>query len=418
MSLTRRCLFQLGATGAASTLRAQAPPDYDLRQGLRPRRVANAMWDYSWLKSHYPGGPFEDWDKTTDQLLERRFNTVRIDAFPLVIDGLKSLDETVTIPAEPLANWGFSDRDRPHAVARELLDFMRMAKRKKLNVILSTWNPATKETPDIKARAAADRNVYRQAWTRTLDLLAEHDLLSPVLYVDLDQEFPYFSPYSDELNALRSAPRPNSASLQDAMQAAGQSSSKLAWTPAQMQYVEKLFREMLPYFQSRYPGLRFTYSLTSFFKEIRSIYLQLFDVLELHLWIHSPRFSNRTGFDKLTKDRGTHDYKDYAARLRQTLETMRPMLMQEMHNRLAFAAAWAREAAAPLVTTEAWGPWWHMDHPDLDWQWLRDWCEESMTLAGQYGFWGATPWNYSHPYWKNWSDVAWYRRVNDRFLNS
>jgi hypothetical protein len=94
------------------------------------------------------------------------------------------------------------------------------------------------------------------------------------------------------------------------------------------------------------------------------------------------------------------------------------MLLQEMHNKLAFATEWGREIAAPVVTTEAWGPWWHMDHPDLDWQWLRDWCEESMALAGHYGFWGTTPWNYSHPYWNNWSDVAWYRRVNERFLKS
>jgi len=379
------------------------------------------MWDFSWLNAHYAGGPFADWDRSTDALVERRFNTVRIDAFPLAIGSLNSFDGELTIPGDPLANWGYSDRDRPHRVARELVEFLRMAKRKKVNVILSTWNPPVKERPDLRTRAAADRDIYRQAWSRTLDLLGENDLLDTVLYVDLDQEFPFFSPYADELKALRSAPKPKSASLQDAMQDAGQVEpglAKMAWTQPQMQYVEKLFREMIPHFQSRYPGLRFTYSLTSFFKEIRSMGLQLFDVLELHLWIHSPRFDNRTGFSQLTKDRGEHDYKDYAVRLRKTMETVRPMLMQEMHNRLAFAAEWAREAAAPLTTTEAWGPWWHMDHPDLDWQWLKDWCEDSMRMAGHYGFWGTTPWNYSHPYWKNWSDVDWYRRVNGRFLES
>ena len=24
-----------------------------------------------------------------------------------------------------------------------------------------------------------------------------------------------------------------------------------------------------------------------------------------------------------------------------------------------------------------------------------------MTLAAEHKFWGVTPWNYSHPYWKN-----------------
>ncbi len=103
--------------------------------------------------------------------------------------------------------------------------------------------------------------------------------------------------------------------------------------------------------------------------------LQVFDVLELHLWIqYSPRFEVRTGFNSLTKDRGEHDYKDYMKRLRDSFRSMRPMFMQAMHNQMREAMEWSREIAAPLVTTEAWGPWWHMDHPDLQWDWLRDWC--------------------------------------------
>jgi hypothetical protein len=41
-----------------------------------------------------------------------------------------------------------------------------------------------------------------------------------------------------------------------------------------------------------------------------------------------------------------------------------------------------------------------------------------MAAAPSYDFWGVTPWNYSHPYWENWSDVAWYQRLNERFLKS
>ena len=44
--------------------------------------------------------------------------------------------------------------------------------------------------------------------------------------------------------------------------------------------------------------------------------------------------------------------------------------------------------------------------------------EQSAEAASSYDFWGVTPWNYSHPYWENWSDVAWYQRVNERFLKS
>lgn len=238
--------------------------------------------------------------------------------------------------------------------------------------------------------------------------------------MDLDQEFPFFSPFKDELNDLAKKPV-GAQSVEAAMEEVGQFEqglTRMAWKPAQMEYVRRLFSEMLPEFQSRYPGLRFTYSLTAFFKEVRAMGLQLFDVLELHFWIHSPRFDNRTGFQKLTKDRGERDYKDYASRIAAALDTVGPMLVKEMDNRLAFAQAWSEELAAPVVTTEAWGPWWHMDHADLDWAWLRSWCEQCMMLAAEHKLWGVTPWNYSHPYWRNWSDAAWYRTVNQRFLQS
>jgi hypothetical protein len=404
-------------SGAASALQRPRPLKFsaDMRDGLKPRRVTNAMWDYSWLTQHYPGGAFADFNRAADALVERGFNTVRIDAFPLVIGALRSEDEAITIPANPLATWGMSDRDREHLVARELVEFMRAMKRRGLSVILSSWSQDCKEYPDRKQALARDRDAFRKCWERTLDILGCHDVLDHVLYVDLDQEFPYFSPFQDELNAQAKKPS-TTRTVEAAMEEAGQ--SRLAWKPAQMEFVRKLFSEMLPHFQSRYPRLRFTYSLTSFFKEVRAMGLQLFDVLELHLWIHSPRFDGRTGFGQLTKDRGEHDYKDYAGRVAAALDTVGPMLVKEMHGKCAFAQAWSDEIAAPVVTTEAWGPWWHMDHPDLDWGWLRDWCEQCMTLAAGHKFWGVTPWNYSHPYWKNWSDVKWYRKVNQRFLRS
>ncbi len=146
--------------------------------------------------------------------------------------------------------------------------------------------------------------------------------------------------------------------------------------------------------------------------------IHILDVLELHIWIHGDRFENRTGFNDLAKDRDPkRDYREYRQRIRATMQSVRPMLIGEIHNKLAFARDWSRDIAAPVVVTEAWGPWWHMDHPDLDWDWLYEWCEQCMALSAEYGFWGSTPWNFCHPYWENWSNIPWYRRVNTHFLN-
>ena len=145
--------------------------------------------------------------------------------------------------------------------------------------------------------------------------------------------------------------------------------------------------------------------------------IRTLDVLELHLWMtQSPIFNQRSGFSTVKKARGQTDLKEYQKRINATLLSSRPKLLKEMHNRMKYAHEWSEEIAAPLVTTEAWGPWWHMDHKDTDWQWLYDWCEQCMKQAPEYGFWGVTPWNYSHPYWENWNNIHWYRKVNHFFL--
>jgi len=94
------------------------------------------------------------------------------------------------------------------------------------------------------------------------------------------------------------------------------------------------------------------------------------------------------------------------------------MLVKEMHGKCAFAQAWSEEIAAPLVTTEAWGA--VVAHgPSRPGLGLAARLVRAVhDPGGRHKFWGVTPWNYSHPYWKNWSDVKWYRKVNRRFLRS
>jgi len=399
---------------------------YDMRADLAPQRLTIAMWDYSWLFIHYKGGAFEDFNKVTDELLERGFNTVRIDVFPLIFGKLSYNNQQITIAGDQLRNWGASDIDRKHDLTKELLEFMEITKQKKINVILSTWGNGCKEFPNIK-QDFTTKEKYWAAWEKVLNLLSEHQLLDHVCYVDLDQEFPYFSPFSNQIENLknRTVSKPDEFLLtNEAMEQAGKKEDAsgdmqdFKWNTAQMKFVKTLMGTSLSHFQEKYPGLRFTYSLTDFWKEVRALKITSFDVLELHFWMSSDeRFLSRTTFDKLVKDRGNHDYSDYKERVNNTLKAIRPMMLKGMHNRLSFAKSWSDEIGAPLTTTEAWGPWWQMDNQnEQEWKWLYDWCEECMNLSSEYHLWGATPWNYSHPYWHNWSNIEWYKRVNADFL--
>lgn len=399
----------------------QPVKEYDMRTELSPSRLTIAMWDYSWLYKHYKGGAFEDFNKVTDELLERSFNTVRIDAFPLVIGKMASQNQEVTIPGDPLRNWGSTDKDRKHAIIPELLEFMKITKEKGISVILSSWGLGANEFPDIRNDYTNIKEFWK-AWEKVLGILKANDLLDHVVYVDFDQEFPYFSQVAPELNRLGQMNKNGALSATDAMEAAGSVRSdfkKLKWNAAQMKFVRNYMNSTLTHFQQEYPELRFTFSLTSYWEEVRAMNMKTFDVLELHFWLsQSERFQSRSGFGRLKKNRGEHDYKEYMERIEKTMQSVRPMLMKDMHNRLKWAKDWSEEIAAPLVTTEAWGPWWHMDHKDLTWEWLYDWCEEGMQLSSAYELWGTTPWNFSHPYWKNWENVEWYQKVNNGFLEN
>ena len=379
----------------------------DIRQNLEPPRLTIAMWDFSWLYCHYPGGTFEDFDKVTDELLDRGFNTVRIDAFPLVIDQLLAEKKQLfKVPADPLLNWGPSEKEWEHNVIAELIDFMTVTKAKGISVILSSWGEGDR-------KRYSNRKQFWKAWETVLDILKEKGLLDHVVYVDFDQEFPYFSPFAPELERLSKELPKKTADLQDAMQQAGAGIG--AWNHAQCAFVKEYFETTLAHFHKKYPGLKFTFSLTSFWNEVRSIKPAGLDVLELHIWIKG-QLDEYTGFNKLKKNRDpANDYKAYMAKIREAMKHQ-DALRKDMRQQLDTASSWAKEIGVPLTTTEAWGPWWHMDHPDLQWDWLFDWCEHCMGLSGEYKFWGSTPWNYSHPYWKNWDNIEWYRKVNGRFL--
>jgi hypothetical protein len=363
-----------------------------------------AMWDFSWLLGHYPGGPYEDWGKVLDEAKERGFNAVRIDAFPLLIDDLHQQGkESILFPAQPDENWGPSTKDVEHNVAREFVKFMEIAKGKGVYVILSTWNL------HIDRNKYTVREDYWRAWELVLDRLAAKGLLSHVLYVDFDQEFPYFTPFNKQLGN----PPPAGGSASD-MENAGKAVG--GWSGAQRAFVKDYFESTLARFNLKYPDMRFTFSLTSHWKEVRSLNIKGMGVLELHFWISDP-MNKYTGFNGLRKTRNPEiDYKAYMAKVKDAMKNHQDEFKAHMKERLEFATAWADEMGVPLTTSEAWGPWWHMDHPDLDWQWLYDWCEYGMGLSADYGFWGSTPWNFAHPYWENWDNIEWYQRVNSNFL--
>lgn len=311
--------------------------EYDMREDLVPRRLTIAMWDYSWINGHYPEGPFEDFDKVTDELLERGFNTVRIDALPFVIHDLQCKGRSdYLVKKNPFRSWGLSTIDHIHEMPDELIEFMTITQKKGIYVILSSWG--------VDSGAYTTRDKFYEAWEFTLNVLKERDLLGHVLFVDLDQEFPNFSPFKTQIYSLDPG-TPSETNPFDRM-----------WNDRQLTFLRDHISDLLHMFQRQYPELRFTFSFVTNLDQFREMNLTALDVLEVHTWMDLKRFDARTGFFSLKKNGNPqNDYVDYMRRITATMQSMRPMLLQNMHNQLGFVRNWAREIGAPLVTTEALG---------------------------------------------------------------
>lgn len=82
---------------------AASPPFAPFSDLSRP--LAIAMCDFSWLERRWPGAGYEDWDRALDELAERGYDVVRIDAYPhlLAADADKDWDIEVLWTVQ---DWG------------------------------------------------------------------------------------------------------------------------------------------------------------------------------------------------------------------------------------------------------------------------------------------------------------------------
>ena len=99
-----------------------------LRDQLTPRRLTIAMWDFSFLLRRTAGEGFEDWDRRLDELVERGYNTVRIDTFPELILAAQGGQEEFFFPSmhRPHFLWG-NVADVTVRPRQEIPQFLRKA---------------------------------------------------------------------------------------------------------------------------------------------------------------------------------------------------------------------------------------------------------------------------------------------------
>jgi len=383
---------------------------YDMRNYLKPNRLTIAMWDTAYMARRNSNDPFRDWDRALDDAKERGFNTIRIDALPSVIDP-HNLDLEYTWPdkskEQPFMPWMWinSYTNKP---GRDLIEFIQLANRKNINLSLSSWWITSRIVPDNIQHAT-------EMWIKLLEVIRREAGFDNIIFVDLCNEIPGFLPgYAGLLAEAGGVTEDsnNAKQLTDLAPVPG-----CSWNRKQLDFLKKTLDPSLADAQKEYPELKFTYSM-NINPSFENVELQNLDVLDIHFFITDPRFDIRTRWDEYIKTiyETDENYKDFCGRMIKTIDSVGPMLRQKQRQQLKWGKEYSEKIGAPLVASEAWASWFYIDHADLNWEWLLEWCETAVDDAIEFGLWGITTNNYVEPHFELWKNVKWHQRINEKFL--
>ena len=360
---------------------------------MSERPVAITMWDFSWLERRWPGAGYEDWDLALDQLAERGYNAVRIDAYPHLVsaDPYRSWE---LLPVWNQQSWGAQSLINVQ-VQPSLVEFIGKCRDRGIAVGLSTWYRQDRDDVRMRIRTPEDQ---ARIWIDTLRHIEDAGLLESILYVDLCNEYPLdvWAPYLYTDGLPKESGR-NTPKIQ-------------SWMDESIEMV-----------RSAYPQLDYTYSFCSELLTWQDQDVRSLDLLEPHIWMAGGEVSDfyeRVGYHFERFE--SVGYDNLVANGRRIYEDSREHWDGLLYAAIDSVADWSRATSLPLVTTECWSVVDYKDWPGLDWDWIMELTAKGLRHAAATGRWvGMATSNFCGPQFVGmWRDVAWHQELTTLIKNS
>lgn len=379
--------------------------------------LAIAMWDFSWILRHHRYGEFENWDKVLEELAERGYNAIRIDVMPQYVaadsDG-KITEEFRSVRKDwGLVKWGnhYTMSFRPREA---LLEFLPKCRKYGIRVGLSSWfiNHNTGPRNIFKEEGGALR-----AWTETLEFLRSHKLLDDnIIYIDLLNEYPFWHGYDwfkGQINARGDIEQfklnnPEAFVPDDnALQEDG------VLNVMQLEFKHKFANTMIRKLKSQFPDQVYHMSITQT-TPLESVDLSEFGTLDYHIWLaieaDIPHWTNFRNMDQ------SQDNRALFQELMRAWYEKRSNTIKLADDIITAVADKAQAHKIPCGNTEGWGPVGWIDHPELNWKWIKDAGDICVDLARKHdNYKYLCTSNFTHPQFKGiWEDVKWHKNITKR----
>ncbi len=382
------------------------------------KRLAIAMWDFSWILRHHQYGEFSDWDQVLEGLLERGYNAIRIDAMPQFIvsnsDGIVRQEFRCVKDGWLPALWG-NDYTTTINPREALLSFLPKCREYGIRVGLAAW---------FLPHGAGRKDIFNEdgglsrAWYETLNFLNDHGLLHDILYVDLLNEYPFWHGYDwlkkglNERNDIKSFKLNNpEANIPDFDIKTDEKFNTL-----QKSFYNEFANDLIKKLKDHFPAIDFFVSLDSGMV-LKDMDISNFSALDYHIWFaHKGAIP---GLDRIGERDQTLDLKAIYRDILTYWNKNKESLVQWMEERLKTISETAALQGIPCGNTEGWGPIFWFDHPELDWKWVKSAAEICIDLALQhenYKFLCTS--NFTHPQFQGiWNDIEWHKKMTGRIKN-
>ena len=295
---------------------------------ISPRAIT--MWDFSWLERRWPGAGYEDWDQVLDELSERGYNAIRIDAYPHLI-AENPMKKWLLKEVWNQQDWGSPDMNEVQ-VQPNLNLFLSKCKERDIKVGLSSWYRLDVDEVCLKLDTPEK---LADCWLTTLRSIEEEGLLDTILYVDLCNEWP-----GDSWAPFFAKTYPN-----------------VGWGNWYKEESLRWMKTSLGKMRQVYPDMPFLYSFDhGDVKKYEEVDCSFLDLYEHHIWMaqqNGGEFYKLVGYgyNRFSPD----DYKNVVKNAERVYRERPEYWQKLLTDKIELMASVARKNRRPLVTTECWG---------------------------------------------------------------